>query len=131
MKVEDQAKGAAHPGEEGQTTTATRTPDGGVVVPLREPFKLADGREIDRITMRRAKVRDLKAAQRVGDDSVTQELALVGIISHEQVLAEDLENMDLGDYQRVQAAFRKMLDRPRVAAQGGGAAGTVVQVPAQ
>ncbi|MEX3629042.1 MAG: phage tail assembly protein [Burkholderia sp.] len=96
------------------------------VVPLSAPLTLADGREIRQITLRTAKVRDLKLAQRIGGDSVTQELALIGIICHEGLTPDDLEDMDLGDYQRVQASFRRMLDRSGLAAQGAGVAGAVV-----
>lgn len=99
---------------------------------LSEPLKLATGRVISQITLRRAKVRDLKIAQRAGgDDSVTQELALIGIIAHEQLTPEDLEEMDLGDYQRVQASFRRMLGHGGPAQAGAGAAGTVVPVSAE
>ena len=46
-------------------------------VTLQFPVTLADGRTVDSITLRRAKVRDLKTAQRHGSDQVEQEIMLL------------------------------------------------------
>ncbi len=75
---------------------------------LKHPVKLATGKTLDKIILRRPKVRDLKAAQRAWDKPEDQELALLAMLAG--ITPEDLEELDLADYKAVQEAFRGMLD---------------------
>ncbi|WP_255631588.1 phage tail assembly protein [Caballeronia sp. dw_19] len=74
-----------------------------VTVPLDFPTKF-DGIARDSLTLRRPKVRDMRAAAKVspGDDD-GQELALFAALA--EVAPNDLEDMDLADYNRLQDAY--------------------------
>ena len=74
---------------------------------LRYPIKTAAG-EIKSVTLRRAKVRDLKEAQRGDKNEAEQEIALLSILSDEKLTPEDLEELDLADYAQLQQTFRVM-----------------------
>ena len=87
-------------------------------VTLQYPIKLADGRSVSALTLRRPKVRDLKNAQRNGGGNADQEIALLAAITEEHLTPEDMEELDMADYGSVQAVFQKM-----VGAVGGAAAG--------
>ena len=63
-----------------------------------------DGVTRDSITLRRPKVRDQRAAQKLyPEDPAGQELALFAALA--EVAPNDLEDMDLGDYNRLQDAY--------------------------
>lgn len=98
---------------------------------LEYPFKLADGRELKQVSLRRPKVRELKAAQRAGTGADDHELALIALLSEEKLTPEDLEEMDLADYSVVQQTFRRMATRQPNNPKAVGAAGQVVQVSAK
>ena len=87
-------------------------------VTLQYPIKMADGRSVSALTLRRPKVRDLKNAQRNGGGNADQEIALLAAITMEHLTPEDMEELDMADYGNVQAVFQKM-----VGAVGGAAAG--------
>lgn len=78
-------------------------------VTLQYPLKLADGRNIASITLRRPKVRDLKNAQRTGGGNAEQEIALLAAITEEHLTPEDMEELDMADYGTLQAIFQKMV----------------------
>ena len=78
-------------------------------VTLQYPIKLADGRSISALTLRRPKVRDLKNAQRNGGGNADQEIALLAAITMEHLTPEDMEELDMADYGNVQAVFQKMV----------------------
>lgn len=75
---------------------------------LKHPVKLATGALVERVTLRRAKVRDLKQAQRGHDKPEDQELALLAMLCG--LTPEDLEELDLADYRALADQFRGMLD---------------------
>lgn len=79
------------------------------VFTLKHPYKTAAGVEIKTLTLRRPKVRDLKMAQRLGSEA-EQELALLAAVCEQRLVPEDLEEMDLADYQGLTALFRSGLD---------------------
>lgn len=97
---------------------ATGKPVETVTVPLDFPTKF-DGIERDRLTLRRPKVRDLRAAQKVGaGDPDGVELALFATLA--EVAPNDLEDMDLADYHGLQDAygrFRSSVKNPAGDAQ--------------
>lgn len=77
-------------------------------ITLKHPVTLATGKTLDRLTLRRPKVRDLKQAQRAHDKPEEQELALLALLAG--LTPEDIEELDLADYKALQDAFRGMLD---------------------
>ena len=85
-----------------------------------------DGVTRDSITLRRPKVRDMRSAAKVapGDDD-GQELALFAALA--EVAPNDLEDMDLGDYNRLQDAYFRFRaprkDQPVDAQKSGETAG--------
>jgi len=79
-----------------------------VKIDLKYPITRPDGSKVASLTLKRATVGDLKAAQRLSDKPEEQELALIARITG--LVPEDVELMDLADYKRVQESFRAMLD---------------------
>ena len=77
-------------------------------IDLKYPITRPDGSKVASLTLKRATVGDLKAAQRLSDKPEEQELALIARITG--LVPEDVELMDLADYKRVQESFRAMLD---------------------
>ncbi|CAN0626426.1 Phage tail assembly protein [Burkholderia multivorans] len=94
-----------------------------VTIELNYPIKL-NGVECDKFTMRRPKVRDMRGAQKLApNDREQQELILFASLA--DVSPDDLEDMDLGDYERVQDAyysFRAVRKDRQQDAQGAGEA---------
>jgi hypothetical protein len=76
---------------------------------LKYPVKLATGQTLGKVTLRRPKVRDLKAAQRASDKPEEQELALIAMLAG--LTPEDIEELDLADYKAIADFFRGMLDQ--------------------
>nr|DAR67595.1 MAG TPA: tail assembly chaperone protein [Caudoviricetes sp.] len=83
----------------GMTTTIT----------LNVPVVLADGRQLTSLTMRRAKVADLRAVSRLDGDAA-QEIALAGRLAG--LVPEDMDLLDLSDYKQVQDWFRLCQEKP-------------------
>jgi len=77
-------------------------------IELKTPIKTPNG-EVKTITLRRAKVRDLKEVQRLGLSDADQELMLLARLSEEKLAPEDMEELDLADYAEVQRVFRAMV----------------------
>ena len=75
---------------------------------LKYPVQLASGKALDKLTLRRAKVADLREASRGGASQEDQEVALLARLSG--LLPEDVLELDLADYKALQDAFRGMLD---------------------
>ena len=98
-------------------------------IKLKHPFTIATGKRIDVLTMRRAKVKDLKAANRFGDKPEDQEIALLAILTG--LTPEDVQEMDLADYTQLQGSFRRLVGSGADAVADAGAAGAVVPVSAQ
>ena len=96
---------------------------------LKHPFNNAAGQRIEKLTMRRAKVKDLKAANRFGDKPEDQEIALLAILTG--LTPEDVQEMDLADYTQLQGSFRRLVGSGADAVADAGAAGAVVPVSAQ
>lgn len=77
-------------------------------IDLKFPIARPDGSKVASVTLRRATVGDLKAAQRQADKPEDQELALIARITG--LVPEDVELIDLADYKRIQESFRELLD---------------------
>lgn len=88
------------------------------------------GKEVTQLTMRRAKVRDLKAAQRMANgNQADYEVALAAVLSG--YVVEDFEDMDSIDYEQVQDMFRRFREPPAKPVAVDGSAGETVQVPTE
>ncbi|CAM2177595.1 hypothetical protein WT01_26675 [Burkholderia cepacia] len=92
-----------------------------VTVKLNYPIKL-NGVECDSFTLRRPKVRDMRGAQKLApNDAEQQELILFATLA--DVGPDDIEEMDMADYERVQDAyysFRSVRQAGQKDAQGAG-----------
>ena len=77
-------------------------------ITLKYPIKTPAG-ELKTVTLRRAKVRDLKESQRGNASEAEQELRLVASLAQENLTPEDLEELDLADYAEVQRVFRSIV----------------------
>lgn len=74
-----------------------------VTIKLDYPIKL-NGVECDSFTLRRPKVRDMRGAQKLApNDTEQQELILFATLA--DVAPDDIEAMDMADYERVQDAY--------------------------
>lgn len=79
------------------------------VIELFYPVVLADGSRLERITMRRAKVGDLRAVSHL-EGEAAQEIAMLARLSG--LVPEDLEDLDLCDYKQLQDFFRTCTEPP-------------------
>lgn len=79
-------------------------------IQLNVPVQLADGRELNQVTMRRAKVGDLRAVSHYQSDA-EQEIALIARLAG--LVPEDLEELDLSDYAQLQDWFRQCQQKPK------------------
>lgn len=99
-------------------------------ITLDVPVKLADGRDLSVVHLRRPKVRDLKQAQRTESDPTAQQVVIMSLISEEKLTPEDFDDIDLGDFMKMNAFFRRVTGDDKGTAAAGGTAGPVVPVPA-
>ncbi|ELY4479288.1 phage tail assembly protein [Salmonella enterica] len=83
-------------------SSATATADG---YTLKYPYKLATGEMLTRVTLRRLKVADMKAAKRQFKNSDEWDEALIARMT--DLNPEDLTGMDLEDYQVLSKRFRQ------------------------
>ncbi|MGH8782061.1 phage tail assembly protein [Paraburkholderia sp.] len=98
---------------------------------LEFPVKLADGRELAVVHLHRPKVRHLKQAQRTETDPAAQQIVLMALMTEEKLTPEDFDDIDLGDFMKMNAFFRRIMGDDQGAAAAGGIAGPVVPLPAQ
>ncbi|ALS60668.1 phage tail assembly protein [Pandoraea norimbergensis] len=73
-------------------------------IQLQYPFTTAAGQKLSAVTVRRLKVKDLKA---IGEQSGGSEVSLElnGVARMCNLVPEDLDEMDAADYQAVKARF--------------------------
>jgi len=76
-------------------------------ITLKHPLTVG-GKTVDKLTMRRATVKDLRLAGRFGSDDEAKEIALLATLTG--LVPEDLDGMDLADYKELQSSFRTLLD---------------------
>ncbi|HHR4769122.1 TPA: phage tail assembly protein [Salmonella enterica] len=72
---------------------------------LKFPYKLATGETLTRVTLRRLKVADMKAAKRQFKNSDEWDEALIARMA--DLTPDDLVDMDLEDYQALSRRFRQ------------------------
>jgi hypothetical protein len=101
---------------------------GTVEITLDYPIDTGRGR-VEKLFVRRPKVKDLRAAARFGKGPEEQETGLFAALTG--LVPEDFDGMDLVDYAKLQDAFRGFVDRPRRPVGTAGDAGAVVPVVAE
>lgn len=72
-------------------------------VVLKYPVRLATGQHLTEVTLRRARVGDIRAVAHLGSDS-EQELAIFARLTG--LVPEDLDMLDIADYKVLQETFR-------------------------
>lgn len=77
-------------------------------LPLKHPFTNAAGQRIEKLTVRRAKRADMKAAAKYSKDDAEQEDFLFAQITG--LTLEDIDQLDLADSKVLQDSFRSMVD---------------------
>ncbi|MEX3690087.1 phage tail assembly protein [Paraburkholderia sp. BR14263] len=91
---------------------------------LKFPYALADGRELKEVTLRRGKVRELKPIQSAhAGDPFGMMLALLCLLSPDQLTPEDIEEMDIADFTMLQDYFRDIMGEAGRNQEAVGAAG--------
>ena len=86
--------------------TQAAQPAGTTTIPLAHPITTPAG-QVTSITMRRAKVRDLRRMNDYGKDEAAQEIGLMAHLSG--MTAEDFDELDAVDYRKLQETFRGFL----------------------
>ncbi len=76
-------------------------------ITLKHPFTNAAGQRIEKLTMRRAKRADMKAAAKYSKDEAEQEDFLFAQITG--LTLEDVDQLDLADSKVLQDSFRSMV----------------------
>ena len=72
-------------------------------IKLKYPVRLATGEMLEKLTLRRPKVGDIRAVTGLTTDA-EQELAIMARISG--LVPEDLDELDIADYKALQEFFR-------------------------
>lgn len=75
---------------------------------LKHPFTNAAGQRIEKLTVRRAKRADMKAAAKYSKDEGEQEDFLFAKITG--LTLEDIDQLDLADSKALTDTFRSMVD---------------------
>lgn len=75
-------------------------------IQLDHPMQI-DGQSIHELTIRRPKVKDLREAEKAGAGASEQELSLFARLTG--INPEDLDEMDLADYQKLQQRYSAFL----------------------
>ena len=81
-------------------------PDAKETITLSYPVE-ADGATVDSLSMRRAKARDSRDAQRGGGSPADIEIRLFANLC--EVSTETIESLDMADYSRLQDAYNRFL----------------------
>lgn len=75
----------------------------GKEIKLKYPVRLATGEMLEKVTVRRPRVGDLRAVMHITNDAA-QGLLLVSRVTG--LVPEDLDELDLKDLEAIQATFR-------------------------
>jgi len=75
-------------------------------IDLKYPVQ-SDGRSVEKLSMRRPKVRDLLAAEKAAKGNAGQEIRLFSLLC--EVPPAVIEDLDVADYGRLQEAYRGFL----------------------
>ena len=80
---------------------------GAATIQLTQPITTAAGTKVQAITMRRAKVKDLRRMNDFGTSDAAQEIGMMAHLSG--MPAEDFDELDAADYRKLQDTFRGFL----------------------
>ncbi|MFP3015449.1 MAG: phage tail assembly protein [Wolbachia sp.] len=79
-------------------------------IKLTEPIKI-DGILVSELTLRRPKVRDRLAVERMSNNDAEKEVALIANLA--SISKEAVEELDLADYSKIQAALQDFLSQQK------------------
>ncbi|BFD47786.1 phage tail assembly protein [Wolbachia endosymbiont (group A) of Sympetrum striolatum] len=79
-------------------------------IKLTEPIKI-DGILVSEITLRRPKVRDRLAVERMGNSDAEKEVALIANLA--SISREAVEELDLADYSKIQEVLQGFLSQQK------------------
>ncbi|WP_353279927.1 phage tail assembly protein [Wolbachia endosymbiont (group B) of Udea ferrugalis] len=79
-------------------------------IKLTEPIKI-DGILLSELTLRRPKVRDRLAVERMGNSDAEKEVALIANLA--SISREAVEELDLADYSKIQEALQNFLSQQK------------------
>lgn len=99
---------------------------------LQYPYALGSGEMLNRVTLSRLKVSDIKAVRRLSENANDWDSLLIARMTG--LIPEDIDNMDLVDYQQLQGHFRQFAGLDALAegaASGTGAVGEMVPLAAE
>lgn len=99
---------------------------------LQYPYALGSGEMLNRVTLSRLKVSDIKAVRRLSENVNDWDSLLIARMTG--LIPEDIDNMDLVDYQQLQSHFRQFAGLDAVAegaASGAGPVGEMVPLAAE
>ncbi|PAV10390.1 hypothetical protein CBG25_02090 [Arsenophonus sp. ENCA] len=99
---------------------------------LQYPYALGSGERLTQVSLNRLKVSDIKAVRRLSENVNDWDSLLIARMTG--LIPEDIDNMDLVDYQQLQGHFRQFAGLDALAegaASGTGAVGEMVPLAAQ
>ncbi|UJQ20359.1 phage tail assembly protein [Wolbachia endosymbiont of Delia radicum] len=79
-------------------------------IKLTEPIKI-DGILVSELTLRRPKVRDRLAVERMGNSDAEKEVALIANLA--SISREAVEEFDLADYNKIQEVLQGFLSQQK------------------
>ncbi len=79
-------------------------------IKLTEPIKI-DGILVSELTLRRPKVRDRLAVERMSNNDAEKEVALIANLA--SISREAVEELDLADYSKIQGALQDFLSQQK------------------
>jgi hypothetical protein len=79
-------------------------------IKLTEPIKI-DGILVSELTLRRPKVRDRLAVERMGNSDAEKEVALIANLA--SISREAVEELDLADYSKIQEVLQGFLSQQK------------------
>ncbi len=79
-------------------------------IKLTEPIKI-DGTLVSELTLRRPKIRDRLAVERMGNIDAEKEVALIANLA--SISREAVEELDLADYSKIQEVLQGFLSQQK------------------
>ncbi len=79
-------------------------------IKLTEPIKI-DGTLVSELTLRRPKIRDRLAVERMGNSDAEKEVALIANLA--SISREAVEELDLADYSKIQEVLQGFLSQQK------------------
>ncbi|MBA2816686.1 phage tail assembly protein [Candidatus Pantoea persica] len=99
---------------------------------LQYPYALGSGEMLTQVTLSRLRVSDIKAVRRLSENVNDWDSLLIARMTG--LIPEDIDNMDLVDYQQSQSHFRQFAGLDAIAegaASGAGPVGEMVSLAAE